>query len=88
MTYQDPNRTAAVIEQWRTRHNLTPAEVAIVRLAVDESGSRTFIAARRGVAESTVKKQIQVICTKTKCRGLSDIIVRILREVVYGQAAA
>lgn len=85
MTYQDPQRTAVVIERWRAQHNLTPAEVAVVRLAVDESASRTFLAAKRGVAESTVKKQIQVICQKTKCRGMSDIIIRVLKEVIHGQ---
>lgn len=86
--YQDPQRTAAVIEQWRSRHNLTPAEVAIVRLAVDESESRAHIARKRNVSESTVKKQVQGICQKTGCRSLADIIIRVLREVIHGQQAA
>ena len=88
MTYQDPQRTAAVIERWRVAYNLTPAEVAVVRLAVDESGERTFLAAKRGVAESTVKKQVQVICKKTECYGLSDVIIRVLKEVIHGQQKA
>ena len=87
MSYQDSQRTAAVIERWRADFNLTPAEVAVVRLAVDESSSRTFIATARKVQLSTVKKQIQGICAKTGARSLDDIVIHVLREVVYGKAA-
>lgn len=87
MSYQDPQRTAAVIERWRADFNLTPAEVAVVRLAVDESVSRTYIAAHRNVLESTVKKQVQGICHKTGAKSLADIVIHVLREVVYGKAA-
>ncbi len=87
MSYQDANRTAVVIERWRAEYSLSPAEVAVVRMAVDESSSRTYIATHRNVQESTVKKQVNIICQKTGARSLADIVIQVLREVVYGKAA-
>lgn len=70
-----------VLERWRLDYELTSAEADILRRAVlGPEPSRESIALARGVAVSTVKKQIQVICTKTSASSLVHAALAVFQE--------
>jgi DNA-binding NarL/FixJ family response regulator len=74
-------KIAALVERWRVEYDLTPAEVAVLELAA-HGAARSRLAALRGVAASTVKKQVQVILTKTGDTSLEGAVSRLLRAIV------
>jgi DNA-binding NarL/FixJ family response regulator len=74
-------KIAALIERWAIEYQLTTAETDILALAV-EGAARSRLAELRGVAASTVKKQVQVILTKTGDGSLEAAVSRLLRAVV------
>jgi two-component system response regulator QseB len=71
----------AIIARWAVDHELTPAETGILELAA-EGHSRPEIASLRGVASGTVKKQVQIMLTKTGDSSLDAAVHRLLRSVV------
>jgi DNA-binding NarL/FixJ family response regulator len=78
---QKHERIAAIVERWRVEYDLTPAEGAIVELAA-HGAPRSRLAELRNVAASTVKKQVQVILTKTGDSTLEGAVSRLLRKIV------
>ena len=80
-------RFRAVIEDWRVRYELTPAEAAVLTVAVDDSTCHAAIAEKRGVKQDTIKSQSASICSKSGTRTLADAVIMVLKEVVHGQAA-
>ena len=72
---------AAVIQQWTAEYELTAAEAAVLELAA-HGAPRSRLAELRGVAPSTVKKQVQVVLTKTGDSSLSTAVSRLLRSIV------
>lgn len=74
-------KIAAIIEQWSVEYDLTPAEAGVLALAV-QGAARSRLAELRGVAASTVKKQVQVILTKTGDTSLEAAVSRLLRAIV------
>jgi DNA-binding NarL/FixJ family response regulator len=70
-----------VIVEWEHAYDLTPAECAVLELAA--SGvSRGGIAPARGVAPSTVKKQVQHLLNKTGDTNLESAAARVLRTAL------
>lgn len=74
-------RIAAVAERWAVQYDLTPAEAAVLQLAA-KGAPRAKLAEMRGVAPSTVKKQVQVLLTKTGDNTLEVAVSRMLRAIV------
>lgn len=74
-------KIAALVERWRVEYELTPAEAAVFELAA-HGALRASLAELRGVAPSTVKKQVQVILTKTGDTSLEGAVSRLLRAIV------
>lgn len=74
-------KIAALIERWSVEYDLTPAEAGVLALAV-QGTARSRLAESRGVAASTVKKQVQVILTKTGDTSLEAAVSRLLRAIV------
>lgn len=74
-------KIAALIERWAVEYDLTGAEAGVLALAV-QGAARSRLADLRGVAASTVKKQVQVILTKTGDGSLEAAVSRILRAIV------
>jgi len=74
-------KIAALIELWSLEYDLTPAEADILALAV-QGAARSRLAELRGVAASTVKKQVQIILTKTGDTSLEAAVSRLLRAIV------
>jgi DNA-binding NarL/FixJ family response regulator len=84
MRSKTQRRTAkilAVVERWTVQYELTPAEAAILELAA-HGAARGRLAELRGVASSTVKKQVQVVLTKTGDASLDAAVSRLLRAIV------
>lgn len=78
---QRGERIAAVVEQWAAEYELTPAEAAILELAA-HGANRAKIAKLRGVAASTVKKQVHIVLAKTGDASLEAAVSRLLRAIV------
>jgi DNA-binding NarL/FixJ family response regulator len=74
-------KIAALVERWTVEYDLTPAEAAVLELAA-HGAQRSRLAELRGVAPSTVKKQVQVILTKTGDSSLEGGVSRLLRAIV------
>jgi DNA-binding NarL/FixJ family response regulator len=74
-------KIAALVERWSVEYDLTPAEAAVLELAA-HGAQRSRLAELRGVAPSTVKKQVQVILTKTGDSSLEGGVSRLLRAIV------
>lgn len=74
-------KIAALVERWAVEYDLTPAEGAILDLAAHGT-ARSRLAELRNVAPSTVKKQVQVILTKTGDPSLEAAVSRLLRAIV------
>lgn len=74
-------KIAALVERWTVEYDLTPAEAAVLELAA-EGAARSRLAGLRGVAPSTVKKQVQVVLTKTGDTSLEAAVSRLLRAIV------
>ena len=74
-------KIAAIAERWAVQYDLTPAEAAVLQLAAKGS-PRAKLADLRGVAPSTVKKQVQVLLTKTGDNTLEGAVSRLLRAIV------
>lgn len=74
-------KIAALIARWTVEYDLTPAEAGVLALAV-QGTARSRLAEQRGVAASTVKKQVQVILTKTGDTSLEAAVSRLLRAIV------
>jgi DNA-binding NarL/FixJ family response regulator len=74
-------KIAALVERWSVEYELTPAEAAVLELAA-YGAQRSRLAELRGVAPSTVKKQVQVILTKTGDSSLEGGVSRLLRAIV------
>jgi DNA-binding NarL/FixJ family response regulator len=70
-----------VTDQWRQRYGLTGAETAILLLAA-RGTPRRALAAERGVAAGTVKKQVQHLLDKTGDAKLDDAVGRVLRDAL------
>jgi DNA-binding NarL/FixJ family response regulator len=74
-------KLSSVIERWAADYRLTAAEAAVLELSVN-GAPRARLAELRGVAPSTVKKQVQVILTKTGDISLDGVANRILRTIL------
>ncbi len=74
-------RIAVLIERWVAEYDLTGAEGEVLALAA-QGAARSRLAALRGVAPSTVKKQVQIILTKTGDSSLEAAVSRLLRAIV------
>ncbi len=74
-------KIAALVERWVSEYDLTGAEAAVLELAA-HGAQRSRLPDLRGVAVSTVKKQVQVILTKTGDGSLEGCVSRLLRAVV------
>jgi DNA-binding NarL/FixJ family response regulator len=74
-------KVTALVERWAAEYNLTPAEASILELAA-HGAQRSRLADLRRVAPSTVKKQVQVILTKTGDGSLEGAVSRLLRAIV------
>jgi DNA-binding NarL/FixJ family response regulator len=74
-------KVAAIVERWTVEYDLTRAEAAVLELAA-HGAQRSRLASLRGVAPSTVKKQVQVILTKTGDVSLEGAVSRLLRAIV------
>jgi len=74
-------KVTAIVERWAVEYDLTPAEAAVLELAA-HGARRSRLAALRGVAPSTVKKQVQVILTKIGDVSLEGAVSRLLRTIV------
>lgn len=74
-------KIAMVIERWAIEFELTEAEAAVLELAA-HGAPRARLAELRGVAASTVKKQVQVVLTKTGDSSLEGAVNRLLRMIV------
>ena len=74
-------KIVAVVERWALEYDLTPAEADVLELAA-QGAARSRLAELRGVAASTVKKQVQVILTKTGDTSLEAAVSRLLRAIV------
>src|SRR4029078_4305273 len=74
-------KITAIVERWTVEHDLTPAEASVLELAA-HGAQRSRLAELRGVAASTVKKQVQVILTKTGDSSLEGAVSRLLRAIV------
>lgn len=74
-------RIAAVLNRWTMEYQLTAAEAAVLELAA-HGAPRSRLAELRGVASSTVKKQVQVVLTKTGDTSLEGAVSRLLRMIV------
>jgi len=71
----------AILASWVVRYGLTPAEEQILALAID-GVPRLEIAARRSVAISTLKKQVQSLLARTGDATLESAANRVLRAAV------
>jgi DNA-binding NarL/FixJ family response regulator len=71
----------ALVERWSVEYDLTPAEASVLQLAA-QGAARSRLAELRGVAPSTVKKQVQVVLTKTGDTSLEAAVSRLLRAIV------
>ncbi len=69
------------IEVWSKLYELTPAEEALLRLGAN-GATRARLSALRGVARSTVKKQVHFLLAKTHDASFDDAVARLLREVL------
>ena len=74
-------KIAALVERWVSEYDLTNAEASVLELAA-HGAQRSRLPDLRGVAASTVKKQVQVILTKTGDSSLEGCVSRLLRAVV------
>ena len=74
-------KVAAIVERWTVEYDLTRAEASVLELAA-HGAQRSRLAALRGVAPSTVKKQVQVILKKTGDVSLEGAVTRLLRAIV------
>jgi DNA-binding NarL/FixJ family response regulator len=74
-------KIAAIVERWTVEYELTTAEAAVLELAA-HGAPRARLAELRGVATSTVKKQVQVVLTKTGDSTLEGAVSRLLRMIV------
>ena len=74
-------KIAAVVHRWTVEYQLTAAETAVLELAA-HGAPRSRLADLRGVASSTVKKQVQVVLTKTGDTSLEGAVSRLLRMIV------
>ena len=80
-THARNERTAALVEQWTVEYELTPAEASLLALAV-HGAQRPHLSELRGVAPSTVKRQVRGILTKTGDGTFEAAISRLLRAAV------
>lgn len=71
----------ALVERCSVEYDLTPAEASVLQLAA-QGAARSRLAELRGVAPSTVKKQVQVVLTKTGDTSLEGAVSRLLRAIV------
>ena len=78
---QRGEKIAAVVARWTAQYDLTPAEADILELAA-HGAARAKLAQLRGVAPSTVKKQVQIVLTKTGDTSLEGAVSRLLRAIV------
>lgn len=74
-------RVESVVRRWVSRYQLTTAETAVLGLAA-RGAPRAKLAELRGVAPSTVKKQVRVLLSKTGDESLIAAVSRLLREVL------
>lgn len=74
-------KIAALIARWTVEFDLTAAEASVLELAA-HGAPRWRLAELRGVAASTVKKQVQVVLTKTGDTSLDGAVSRLLRMIV------
>lgn len=78
---QREEKIAALVERWTVEYDLTAAETGVLELAA-HGAARAKLAELRGVAPSTVKKQVQVVLTKTGDSSLEAAVSRLLRAIV------
>jgi DNA-binding NarL/FixJ family response regulator len=78
---QRDTKIAAVVARWALEYDLSPAEAEVLALAA-EGAARARLAELRGVASSTVKKQVQFILNKIGDASLEAAVSRILRAIV------
>lgn len=74
-------RIAQAVEQWSVEYELTRAEASILEIAA-EGASRSQLAAARGVAPNTLKKQVQILLAKTGDSTLDVAVNRLLRTLL------
>jgi two-component system response regulator QseB len=74
-------RVDAVVDRWALRYDLTDAEEVVLRFAA-HGAPRSSLAALRGVAPSTVKKQVQVILHKSGDTSIESAVSRLLRDAL------
>jgi DNA-binding NarL/FixJ family response regulator len=78
---QRETKISALVQRWTAEYDLTPSEAAVLELAA-QGAARSRLAELRGVAPSTVKKQVQVVLTKTGDASLEAAVSRLLRAIV------
>ncbi len=69
-----------LLQSWRKTHRLTSAEVDLVRLSVN-GVARDKLAEVRHVAQSTVKKQVQVLLGKTGHKSFLMLVLDFMRTL-------
>jgi len=74
-------RTAALVALWAVEYDLTAAEASLLDLAA-HGAQRSRLHELRGVAPSTVKKQIQFLLNKTGDSSFEAAVSRLLRAVL------
>jgi DNA-binding NarL/FixJ family response regulator len=74
-------KISALVQRWTVEYDLTKSEAAVLELAA-HGAPRSRLADLRGVAPSTVKKQVQVVLTKTGDTSLEAAVSRLLRAIV------
>ncbi|MCA0324545.1 MAG: LuxR C-terminal-related transcriptional regulator [Proteobacteria bacterium] len=65
------------LQMFALEHNLTPTEESVLR-ALCDGDEVDEIAARHGVAESTVRTQVRALRDKTGARGIRQLVQRVL----------
>ncbi|MGB7301721.1 MAG: hypothetical protein WBD34_20555 [Burkholderiaceae bacterium] len=77
--FERPGELSAAARQFLSRqYRLTPAELIVVDGLLRGISPRG-IAKEKGVAESTVRTQIKHALSKTRARGISELILKITR---------
>jgi DNA-binding NarL/FixJ family response regulator len=69
------------VSRWARRYALSPAEIDVLTLAANGM-SRSELHSERGVASSTVKKQVNRLLGKTGDATLDIAVARLLRELL------
>ncbi len=83
MSGENLTRAQAQLMAWKTRYRLTYVETELLRLTALDGVARGALHVIRGTEEATVKKQVQVLLTKTGDSSLIAAALRLVREACF-----